>query len=166
MMRLVLSAILLLAGGCMTRFFPGAARDLPLTGKEVSVRVSACQTPASLFDCKHAPAVGVYLADYLKLNGLRPAAAAGADALTATADVAEDRGVVQITLRLASKAGSIWRAEAQGDTMLRALVRLEELLEEAVGFKERLVTHADIPKRLRLLGRSELSAEKTGFTYR
>ena len=164
MTRYALAVLATLSAGCMTRFLTGPARHA-VTAGQVAVRDGGCTIAAALFDCRSAPAVATYLGDYFKLNGLSPSGAPR-DQTTATFRIFEDRRVVVIQVTLTTISGLIWQAEAQGDTLLRALVRLEGLLAGHASFRARLITHDDVMKVLKELGRQELSAEKTSFTYR
>jgi hypothetical protein len=154
---------LVLTAGCMTRFITGPGRNA-IPSRTVVVELAGCETRRDLFDCRSLPAVGAYLGDYLKLNGLAPAPS-GSDGARARLRVFEDRGVVAVEVSLVVPQGLAWRAEAQGDTLLRSLVRLEDLLHTEASFRERFLT-ADVQKRLEALGRKELSADKNTFTYR
>ena len=164
MTRYLLAFLTLLGTGCTTRFLTGPARHA-VTAGQVAIRDGGCTIAASLFDCRSAPAVAAYLGDYLKLNGLSPSPTPR-DQATATVRIFEDKNLVVIQVTLTTVSGLVWQAEAQGDTLLRALVRLEGLLADHASFAGRLITHPDVMKMLGRLGRQELSAEKTTFTYR
>lgn len=156
----------LLAGavlaGCMSQFTAGPqAATRPA---EVKVEAASCDTRADLFDCKTLPAVVLFVADYFKLNGLAPATKP--DAATLKLRATEDHNVVALRATLTSAAGEIWSTEAQGDTMLRALVRLELILEAQAGFKERYLTSDDTNARVRKSGRTRLTAAKNEFEYK
>lgn len=159
-----LALLAIALAGCMTRFFFGpAATAVP--ERRVSVRIDGCKTPPDLFDCASAPAVAVYLQDYFKLNGLAPPDKPGAGTVAA-ARIVERTGVVAVEVTLLAPSGMVWRAEAEGDTLLRALLRLEALLADRASLKKRLLTHPRLDDRVKELGRSEVSAERNRFTYR
>ena len=157
----VLAALLL--AGCMTRFITGPARDVKLGA--ITVTVDRCTTAAATFDCRSAPAVADYLRDYFKLNGVPAPTGAGPTA-TAKLRISEDNGAVAAEVEVATGTGLAWRAEAYGDTLLRALVRLEDSLAARAGMKTRFLTAPDVGEPLRQLGRKEVSAEKNSFTYK
>ncbi len=159
-----IAVTLLWTAGCMTHFVSGPARN-EIAGRPVAVATPTCSTPAMLFDCRHVGAVRDYLADYLRLNRLPPARGEPAS-LQATVRIFEDKNVVAVELAVSGATGLAFRAQAQGDTLLRALVRLETLLADRADFAGRIVTREDVTKALSEVGRKELSAEKNTFTYR
>jgi hypothetical protein len=147
---------------CMAHFYEGPVN--PHAVVQVNVVAGACTTPAKLFDCKDQSSVGVYLVDYFKQNGV--AAGKGATVARATYRIFEDRNVVAVEVVLEVAGGLVWRADAKGDTLLRALIRLETLLASEVEFKARILTSADLRKAMEAVGRKEVSATSTGFVYR
>ena len=145
--------------GCMTQFQAGPAfKSAP---KQAQVVITRCDTRADLFDCKTAPAVQLFVGDYLAFNGV---AAGGKNELAI--HITEDRNVVALKLNLRTTAGLAWSAEAQGDTMMRALVRLEMVLAETASYGERYVTHEDLRSRMEKAKRKHLAADKNTFEYR
>jgi hypothetical protein len=164
MTRTLRLSLAIALAGCMTRFsFGPAATAVP--ERRVSVRIDGCRTPPELFDCASAPAVGVYLQDYFKLNGIAPPEKPAAGTVAA-ARIFERTGVVAVAVTLSAPSGIVWSAEAEGDTLLRALVRLEALLADRASLRSRLLTHPKLDDRVKELGRSEVSAERNRFTYR
>jgi hypothetical protein len=162
-LRALLLIVAALSSGCMSKFFPGPVAGSP--PKEITVEVARCETPAALFDCATMPAVALFLKDYFDLNGIKPAAKPDGSAKLRV-DVREDTNVVAIRATLTTAQGVVWETEAQGDTMLRALVRLELVLEEQAAFRQRYLTHDDLRGRIQKVGRKHLSAAKNRFEYR
>lgn len=149
----------LASAGCMTQFQAGPAFKSAPT--KAQVVVTKCDTRVELFDCKTTPAVQAFVTDYLSFNGI----GAGAEGKLSI-HVTEDRNVVALKMTLQTSAGLVWSAEAQGDTMMRALVRLEMVLGENAGYGERYVTHDDLRSRLEKANRKHLAADKNTFEYR